>query len=218
MIARRRCRFSRYWSPSGPSPTAHASGSADVPLYGTPAARDRGHDVVGRMSRSVVGMAARHRPTEDDRQRAIDIALSGLARGDDLGDVAARLEPLHPRHDTFPGEVLLDLAADAIDLCGADRVSPLEFEGIRERHLPDGIAHTKAQHHKSKFALRAAAMLRGGVDPGLLDEVQWWRSDDLWYWSLEALAVYVRAAAERTNQTVEFVCRRIAHARGITLG
>jgi hypothetical protein len=61
-------------------------------------------------------------------------------------------------------------------------------------------------------------MLRGGVDPGLLDEVQWWRSDDLWYWSLEALAVYVRAAAERTNQTVEFVCRRIADARGITLG
>jgi hypothetical protein len=170
------------------------------------------------MSRSVVGMAARHRPTEDDRHRAIDIALSGLARGDHLGDVAARLEPLHPRHDTFPGEVLLDLAADAIGVSGADRLSPLEFEGIRERHLPEGIAHTKAQHHKSKFALRAAAMLRGGVDPGLLDEVQWWRSDDLWYWSLEALAVYVRAAAERTSQTVEFVCRRIADARGITLG
>jgi hypothetical protein len=170
------------------------------------------------MSRSVVGMAARPRPTEDDRHQAVDIALSGLAHGDDLGDVAARLEPLHPRHDTFPAEILLDLAADAIGVCGADRLSPLEFEGIRERHLPDGMAHTKAQHHKSKFALRAAAMLRGGVDPGLLDEVQWWRSDDLWYWSLEALAVYVRVAAERTNQTVEFVCRRIADARGITLG
>jgi hypothetical protein len=61
-------------------------------------------------------------------------------------------------------------------------------------------------------------MLCGGVDPGLLDEVQWWRSDDLWCWALEALGVYVRAAAERTNQTVEFVCRRIADARGITLG
>ncbi len=60
-------------------------------------------------------------------------------------------------------------------------------------------------------------MSHGGVDPGLLDEVQWWRSDDLWYWSLEALAVYIRAAAERTNQTVEFVSRRIAEARGIVL-
>jgi hypothetical protein len=29
---------------------------------------------------------------------------------------------------------------------------------------------------------------------------------------------YVRAAAERINQTVEFVCRRIADARGITFG
>jgi hypothetical protein len=49
--------------------------------------------------------------------------------------------------------------------------------------LPEAFAHTKAQYHKSKYALRAAAMLHGGVDPGLLDEVQWWRSDDLWYWS-----------------------------------
>lgn len=163
------------------------------------------------------GMAAQHRPTDEDRHRAIDIALSGLARGDDLGDVAARLEPLHPRHNTFPGDLLLDLAADAIGESGASRQSPLEFEAIRERHLPHGIAHTKAQHHKSKFALRAAAMLHGGVDPGLLDEVQWWRTDDLWYWSLEALAVYVRAAAERNNQTVKIVCRRIADAREVTL-
>ena len=162
-------------------------------------------------------MAAQHRPTDEDRRRVIDIALSGVARRDNLADVAARLEPLHPAHNTFPGELLLDLAADAIGVSGASRQSPLEFEAIRERHLRDGIAHTKAQHHKSKFALRAAAMLHGGVDPGLLDEVQWWRTDDLWYWSLEALAVYVRAAAERTNQTVEVVCRRIADARDVTL-
>jgi hypothetical protein len=150
-------------------------------------------------------MAARHRPTDDDRRTVIETALSGLARGDDLGDIAARLAPLHPRHNTFPGEVLLDLAADAIDVSGATRQSPLEFEGIRDRYLPEAVAHTKAQHHKSKYALRAAAMLHGGVDPGLLDEVRWWRSDDLWYWSLEALAVYVRAAADRIAEPVETV-------------
>jgi hypothetical protein len=61
--------------------------------------------------RIVLGMAARHRPTSDDRRSAIDIALSGLARGEDLADLAERLEPLHPRNDTFPGELLLDLAA-----------------------------------------------------------------------------------------------------------
>jgi hypothetical protein len=160
-------------------------------------------------------MAARHRPTDDDRHSAIDIALSGIARADALGDLAARLAPLHPRHNTFPGEVLLGLAADAIDVAGATRQSPIEFEGIRDRYLPEAIAHTKAQHHKSKYALRAAAMLHGGVDPGLLEE--WWRSDDLWYWSLEALVAYVRAAAERIGEPVGTVCRRIAHDRGITL-
>jgi hypothetical protein len=161
-------------------------------------------------------MAGRHRPTDDDRRAVIEIALSGLARGDDLDAIAAQLAPLHPRHDTFPGEVLLDLAADAIGVSGATRQSPLEFDGIRDRYLPDAVAHTKAQHHKRTYALRAAAMLRGGVDPGLLDEVQWWRSDDLWYWSLEALAVYVRAAADRIAEPVETVCHRIADEHGVT--
>jgi hypothetical protein len=147
----------------------------------------------------------------------MEIALSGLARGDDLAVLAERLEPLHPRNDTFPGEVLLDLAADAIDVARATRESPIEFEGIRHRYLPEAAAHTKAQHHKSKYALRAAAMLRGGVDPGLLDEVHWWRSDDLWYWSLEALVAYVRAAADRVGEPVGDVCRRIAHDRGVPL-
>jgi hypothetical protein len=126
--------------------------------------------------------------------------------------------PLHPHHDTFPGEVLVEPAADAIGLSGATWQSPIEFEGIRERYLPEAVAHTKAQHHKSKFALRAAAMLHGGVDPGLLDEVQWWHSDDLWYWSLEALAVYIRAAADRIAESVETVFRRIADEHGITPG
>jgi len=158
-------------------------------------------------------MAARQ--TDEDGRNVIDIALSALVRGDDLGDIAARLSLLHPRQNTFPGEVLLGLAADAIEISGATRRSPLEFEGIRERFLPEGIAHTKAQHHKSKFALRAAAMVHGGVDPGLIDEVQWWRSDDLWYWSLEALVAYVRAAADRSGESIESVSRRIAHERGI---
>ena len=81
----------------------------------------------------------------------------------------------------------------------------------------DGIAHTKAQHHKSKFALRAAAMLDGGVDLGLLDEVQWWRTDDLWYWSLEALAVYVRAAAERPSRPWRSSAVESPTARDVTL-
>jgi hypothetical protein len=162
-------------------------------------------------------MAAPHRPTDHDRREAIQIALTGLAHGRDVEDIAAQLAPLHPRNNTFPGELLLDLAADALDVAGASRDAPLEFEGIRERYLPEAVGHTKAQHHKSKFALRAEAMIHGGVDPGLLDEVQWWRTDDLWSWSLDALAVYVRAAADRSGQPMASVARRIGAERHVVI-
>jgi hypothetical protein len=45
-------------------------------------------------------------------------------------------------------------------------------------------------------------MIRAGVDPGLLDEVVWWRTDDLWTWILDVLVVYVRVGAERTGVSV----------------
>jgi hypothetical protein len=59
----------------------------------------------------------------------IETALTGLAHGDDLGDVAARLAPLHPPHNTFPGEVLLDLAADAIAVSRPSRTIATRVRG-----------------------------------------------------------------------------------------
>jgi hypothetical protein len=166
---------------------------------------------------TVTVMAKQRIPTPEDRNTAIRVALSGIADDLELGKLAERLAPLHPKNDTFPGEVLLELAADAIEEAGATREQPLEVEGIRKRHLPEDRAHTKAQHHKAEYALRAAAMIRAGVDPGLLDEVIWWRTDDLWFWALEALVTYVRAAAERTDENVSVICGRIAGRHGVQL-
>jgi len=163
-------------------------------------------------------MTPRKRPTAEDRVQAIRIALSGIGSGADLGDLRFELYPLHPKNNTFPGEVFLELAADAIDEAGASREEPIEFEGIRERFLHECSAHTKVQHQHSKYALRAAAMIRAGVDPGLLDEITWWQSDDLWVWALDALAVYVRLAAERTGLPIAVVCERLAQRRGVDLG
>jgi hypothetical protein len=42
--------------------------------------------------------------------------------------------------------------------------------------------------------------------------VIWERTADLWFWALEALAIYVRAAAKRTGESVPFIHRRIAAA------
>ena len=162
-------------------------------------------------------MTSRKVPTAEDRIVAIRYALAGIAAGGDLSEVRFELDPLHPKNDTFPGEVFLELAADAIEEAGASRAEPIEFEGLRERYLPECTAHTKAQHHKSKFALRAAAMIRAGVDPGLLDEVVWWQTDDLWIWALDALAVYVRVATDLTGPTVADVCARLAERHGVDL-
>ena len=162
-------------------------------------------------------MAKQRAPTPEDRAKAIGVVLSGIADDLELGELAERLAPLHPENDTFPGEVLLELAADAIDEAGVTREQPLEFEGIRKRHLPEDRAHTKAQHHKAEYALRAAAMIRAGVDPGLLDEVIWWRTDDLWFWALEALVIYVRAAAEHADEGVPLICGRIASCHDVEL-
>ena len=162
-------------------------------------------------------MATQKGPTAEDRATAMGVALSGIAGGLELGEIATSLAPLHPKNNTFPGEVLLELAADAIEESGASREQPLEFEGIRKRHLPEDRAHTRAQHHKAEYALRAAAMVRAGVDPGLLDEVSWWRTDDLWFWALEALVTYVRAAAERTAEPVPAMCGRIASRHDVQL-
>ena len=84
---------------------------------------------------------------------------------------------MHPRDKTFPGEVFLRLAADALDWCGASRADPLALEGIRERFLPECTFRGR-QNTKLQYATLVAAALRGGTDPDLLEEVAWWQIDD----------------------------------------
>ena len=96
--------------------------------------------------------------------------LDGLARDRDRADIAADLVPLHRRNDTFPGEVLLRLAADALAWCGASRVDPVPLEGMRERFLPGlsfrgrekaklGYRLTQAQVGEWKASRRGSLML-----------------------------------------------------------
>jgi len=82
-------------------------------------------------------MPARKRPTPEDTVTARRVLLGGLARDADIFELVSELAPLHPRDNTFPGEVFLRLAADALDWCGASRADPLPLEGLRERFLPE---------------------------------------------------------------------------------
>ena len=155
------------------------------------------------------GMAARKRPTPEDAAAARQLLLDGLARGADVFELASELAPLHPRDNTFPGEVLLRLAADALDWCGASRADPLALEGIRERFLAEGTFRGR-QNKKLQYAVLVAAALRGGTEPDLLDEVAWWQTDDFWQYALYATVAYIRAAANKAGVPVRQACQDLA--------
>jgi hypothetical protein len=125
----------------------------------------------------------------------------------------SELAPLHPRDNTFPGEVFIRVAADALDCCGASRADPLPLEGLRERFLPECTFRGR-EDTKLQYAVLAAAALHGGTEPDLLDEVAWWQSDDFWQYALFAAVVYIRAAASRTGAPVRQVCQDLGEHPG----
>src|SRR6266568_1875839 len=143
-------------------------------------------------------MPARKRPTSEDAGIARRVLLDGLARDADVVELVSELAPLHPRDNTFPGEVFLRAAADALDWCGASRAEPLSLEGLRERFLPERVFRGR-QNSKFQYAVLAAAALQGGTEPDLLEEVAWWQADDFWQYALFAAVAYIRAAASRVG-------------------
>ena len=64
-------------------------------------------------------MAARTAPTYEDHVDAVRLVLLGLATGEDHDSITDRLGQLHFPNNTFPAEVLLELAAEAIGESGA---------------------------------------------------------------------------------------------------
>jgi hypothetical protein len=108
-----------------------------------------------------MAMAKQTRLATAERTTVIRAALSGISGDLELGELAAQLTPLHPKNNTFPGEVLLELAADAIEEAGATRERPLEFESIRKGHRPEDRARTKAQHQQGRVCAAG-----GGDGPG----------------------------------------------------
>jgi hypothetical protein len=149
---------------------------------------------------------ARKHPTPEDAMTARRALLDGLARGTDIFELMSGLAPLHPRNDTFPGEVFLRLAADALEWCGASRADPLPLEGLRERFLPEATFRGR-QNAKLQYAVLAAAAVHGGAEPDLLEEVASWQADDLWQYAMYAAVAYIRAAASRAGVLVHQACQ-----------
>ena len=73
---------------------------------------------------SVGAMARKGGPTDEDYDNAARLALLGL-----IVD--------HHRNNMFPAEVLLQLAAEAIEESGTSPGELIQYEGMRDRHLPE---------------------------------------------------------------------------------
>jgi len=112
-------------------------------------------------------MPARKRPVPEDAVTARQTLLARLARDADIFELLSELAPLHPRDNTFPGEVFLHVAADALDWCGASRADPLPLEGLRERFLPERTFRGR-QNTKFQYAVLAAA-----ARPGSWPKTSW---------------------------------------------
>ncbi|HEX9032527.1 MAG TPA: hypothetical protein VF834_11825 [Streptosporangiaceae bacterium] len=156
-------------------------------------------------------MAVRRRPGPADAAAATRILLDGLAGDRDLSDIAAELDSLHPRNNTFPGEVFLGVAADALGWCGASRAGPVPLEGMREQFLA-GCSFRGRERGKLQYAILAAAAIGGGAEPDLLDEVAWWQTDDLWQYAMYVAVAFIRLAADRAGVPVSQVCRELGDA------
>jgi hypothetical protein len=170
-----------------------------------------------RPSRDDVAVTKRERIDQDVLHRRAQVAvLSGLAAGDDVYDLVAAAAPSHVPGWFTPDEALLELAVTALDLACPSGAEPLEYEGLRERYLPEVTFRGRVEHRNSQYALYAAACMRGGLQPDLLSDAGWWQTP-LWQYAVFAVVIYSRAAAERLAVPVEEIGRRIAARYGLEL-
>jgi hypothetical protein len=76
-------------------------------------------------------MARKAGPSDEDYGSAARLGLLGVTRGEDadVDSIMEQLAVLHPRNNTFPAEVLLELAAEAIEESGASLADPINYQG-----------------------------------------------------------------------------------------
>lgn len=154
--------------------------------------------------------------TDEDHREAVRRLLSGAVAGLDVHQLSATIADLHPRGNTFPGEVYLRLGAEVLGDTIAASAGPIDYEGLRERHLPEVTFHGK-DNRRIQFAVLCAAALAGGLEPDLLEEVYWWRTDDFWRYGMLAAVALVRASADARGVSVEQLASDLAERHHIVL-
>lgn len=144
---------------------------------------------------------------ELDGDAVRSLVLEALAAGRPIDDIAAELRPLHRDGSTFPATPLMELAADAFVACGSTRDDRLRLDGLADRMLPEDPARGNVGHSKRRHCIQGAILIAAGAEP---EDTGWWSIDDVWRHALDAVVVFVRAAAHRRHETVETICASLA--------
>lgn len=152
--------------------------------------------------------------SEEDFAEARRRFLAGLTEGRDANELAASIFDLHPRNNTFPGEVFMELAADAMAGAVAAGVGPIEYEGLLNRFLPE-CEFRGREKYKIRAALLLSAARAGGLEPDLFDDVAMWASDDYWRYALLAAVALIRSIADGRGVGVETVAVELGSKHGL---
>ena len=153
-------------------------------------------------------MAAKRPPSLDDARQAVALLLGAVETGGDTYDALDQVRPLHPKDNTFPGEVFMRLAAEALGLGGVSAERPMSSEGLVERYLPECRFRGK-DGSKLRYALLAAAATHGGVEVELIDEVANWGADEFWSYAGLAAVAWARAVADQRGLPLAELCRHL---------
>lgn len=153
--------------------------------------------------------------TEDDRRQAVQRLLVGIANGTDANDLADQVADLHSEHNTFPGEVFIELGAEALALAGVSRTARVEHEDLLSKHLSEVVFKGK-QNRRIQYTLFATFAVNGGLEPDLIEEATFW-IDEFWLYALFAAVATIRASAEDANIDQATLARQLAAAHGIDI-
>jgi hypothetical protein len=71
----------------------------------------------------------RRTPTLEEVRQSVEILLATIEAARDILDALDEIRPFHPKNNTFPGEVFMRLAADALYDAASQLASVTDFNG-----------------------------------------------------------------------------------------
>lgn len=158
----------------------------------------------------VVVVSPRRMPTEEEAREAVDLLLAAVGAGEDIFDALNEIRSLHPKNNTFPGEVFMRVAAVALDEGRVTRGNGISEEGLVDRYLPE-CEFRGRDNRKIRYAILVAAATHGGVEVDLLDgeEVAYWSTDDFWSYAGLAAVAWIRAVADQLDIAPSVLSERL---------